>query len=116
MKTNILGTAFLVLLLAFGAGSARASVKGDLNGDQIVSIVDVTLLVDIILGEADDYDEYAADLNGDSYVTVADLTLLVNIILGGDYNLITDSTGGEVTDDPAIGPAQMPRGPTPLPE
>ena len=84
MKTNILGTAFLVLLLAFGAGSARASVKGDLNGDQVVS--------------------------------VSDVTLLVNIILGGDYNLIPDSTGGEVTDDPAIGPAQMPRGPTPLPE
>ena len=115
MKTNILGTAFLVLLLAFGAGSARASVKGDLNGDQIVSIVDVTLLVDIILGEADDYDEYAADLNGDSYVTVADLTLLVNIILGG-YSFIPGSKDGEVTDDPAIGPAQMPRGPTPLPE
>ena len=84
MKTNILGTAFLVLLLAFGSGSARASVKGDLNGDQVVS--------------------------------VSDVTLLVNIILGGDYNLIPDSTGGEVTDDPAIGPAQMPRGPPPLPE
>ena len=113
MKTNILRTAFLALLLAFAAGSVRASVKGDFNGDQTVSVTDVTLLLNIILGETDDYDEYAADLNGDSYITVADVTLLVNIILGGDYSFIPDTQGGEVTDDPAIGPAQMPRGSTP---
>ena len=109
MRTHILRTTLLALLLALAAGGARASVKGDVNGDQMVSVTDVTLLVNIILGETDDYDEYAADLNGDSYITVADVTLLVNIILGGDYSFIPDTQGGEVSDDPAIGPAQAPQ-------
>ena len=81
MKINILRTAFLALLLAFSAGSARASVKGDLNGD--------------------------------SDITVSDVTILVNAILNGDYSFILDDNSGEVTDDPAIGPAQMPRGTKP---
>ena len=108
MRTHILRTTLLALLLALAAGGARASVKGDVNGDQMVSVTDVTLLVNIILGETDDYDEYAADLNGDGFISIADVTLLVNIILGGDYSFISDTQGGEVTDDPAIGPAQAP--------
>ena len=76
MRTHILRTSLLALLLALAAGGARASVKGDVNGDQMVSVTDVTLLV--------------------------------NIILGGDYSFISGSKDGEVTDDPAIGPAQAP--------
>ena len=75
MRTYI-RTSLLALLLALAAGGARASVKGDVNGDQMVSVTDVTLLV--------------------------------NIILGGDYSFIPDTKDGEVTDDPAIGPAQAP--------
>ena len=75
MRTYI-RTSLLALLLALAAGGARASVKGDVNGDQMVSVTDVTLLV--------------------------------NIILGGDYSFIPGSKDGEVTDDPAIGPAQAP--------
>ena len=54
-------------------------VPGDVNGDGDVTIADVTLLVNIILGKNDD--TTAADVNGDGEVTIADVTALVNIIL-----------------------------------
>lgn len=54
---------------------------GDVNGDGTVNISDVTLLVNIILGNATD--PYGnADVNGDGTVNISDVTLLVNIILG----------------------------------
>lgn len=65
-------------------------LAGDVNGDNQVSIADVTALVNIILGKATpdtnpEYDFDAADVNGDGGVpTIADVTALVNIILGKD--------------------------------
>jgi len=57
--------------------------KGDVNGDNDVSIADVTTLVNIILGrESEEYNSSWADVNEDSSITVADVTTLVNIILG----------------------------------
>lgn len=61
---------------------------GDVNRDGIVSIADVTALVNIILGKAkypednDKYDFEAANVNGDEIISIADVTALVNIILG----------------------------------
>ena len=56
---------------------------GDVNEDGVVDIADVTLLVDIILGNiTGEYD--MADVNGDSAMSVTDVTKLVNIILGED--------------------------------
>jgi len=61
---------------------------GDVTRDGIVSIADVTALVNIILGKAkypndnDKYDFEAANVNGDEIISIADVTALVNIILG----------------------------------
>ncbi len=62
------------------------SMLGDVNRDGIVTIADVTALVDIILGkdstEPYTYDHLAADVNQDSSITIADVTALVDVILG----------------------------------
>ena len=61
------------------------TLKGDINRDGIVTIADVTALVNIILGTSSlssDDDQRLADVNGDGTVTIADVTALVNIILG----------------------------------
>ena len=53
---------------------------GDVNKDGVVSIADVTALVNIILGKG--FDPENADVNADGAITIADVTALVNIILG----------------------------------
>jgi hypothetical protein len=64
------------------------SLRGDVNRDGLVTIADVTALVNIILGKvtysanADKYDFEAANVNGDEQISIADVTALVNIILG----------------------------------
>ena len=53
---------------------------GDVNKDGIVTIADVTALVNIILGRG--FDPENADVNADGAITIADVTALVNILLG----------------------------------
>jgi hypothetical protein len=56
---------------------------GDVNGDKQITIADVTMLVNIILGKTTSgFDTRVADVNGDNVVTIADVTALVNKILG----------------------------------
>lgn len=68
-----------------GAQRSRAKIwepgiKGDVNGDGMVNISDVTTLVNIILGKS--YDRTGmADVNNDDNVNISDVTTLVNIIL-----------------------------------
>ncbi|MBQ9285042.1 MAG: endonuclease [Bacteroidaceae bacterium] len=61
-------------------------IIGDINRDGVITIADVTALVNIILGKDDDephlYNHAAADVNEDGGITIADVTALVNIILG----------------------------------
>ena len=65
----------------------ESQLEGDVNKDGFVNVSDVTLLVDIILGETiDDIDEEAADINCDGILSVGDVTTLVNIILGYTSN------------------------------
>jgi len=65
-----------------------AKQKYDVNGDGVLTIADVTALVNIILGKAtresdsEQYDFDVTDVNGDGQTTIADVTALVNIILG----------------------------------
>ena len=57
-------------------------LRGDVNQDGYVTIADVTMLVNIILGKQTDYELAVADVNQDGRISIADVTALVNIILG----------------------------------
>jgi polyhydroxybutyrate depolymerase len=61
--------------------SQFTSMLGDINGDGIINILDVILLVGVILDG-----EYiqSGDLNSDGSVDVLDIVSIVNIILGED--------------------------------
>lgn len=62
---------------------AVSTLKGDVNNDRLVTIADVTALVNIILGKPQSNIRLDnADINDDGSVTIADVTALVNIILG----------------------------------
>ncbi len=61
------------------------NILGDVNCDGIITIGDVTALVNIILGKdapENSYDYSVTDVNRDGTITIADVTALVNIILG----------------------------------
>ena len=58
-----------------------SSLTGDLNGDGMLNILDVVVLVNIVLGNGEPVD--AGDLNSDGMLNVLDVVILVNIILGG---------------------------------
>jgi len=61
----------------------QTALKGDVNSDGEVTVADVNLLIDIILGATVDADTLArADVNGDGEVTVADVNAVIDIILG----------------------------------
>jgi hypothetical protein len=55
-------------------------LSGDVNGDEIINVLDIILTVNIILG-LDDYNS-TADVNGDEIINVLDIVSLINIILG----------------------------------
>ena len=55
------------------------SVVGDINGDEIINVLDVVIIVNMIVSNAEYMQE--ADLNDDSIVNVLDIVLLVNLIL-----------------------------------
>ena len=60
-----------------------APALGDVNGDGIVSIADVLLLVSHILGQDSDLFIAAnSDMNGDNIFSVADVTMIVSLIFG----------------------------------
>ena len=58
------------------------SRRGDVNMDGIVSISDVTDLIDILLGSVlTIYDPVAADVNGDGCILINDVTDLIDMVL-----------------------------------
>lgn len=57
---------------------------GDINGDNDITISDLTCLVNILLGDTSNsnYNYDAANVNGDAGITPADVKAIVNMILG----------------------------------
>ncbi len=61
------------------------SGSGDVNGDGELTIKDVTMILDFLLGSsATDFNELNADVTGDGLVTIADATTLIDMLLGGN--------------------------------
>jgi len=59
--------------------------KGDVNGNNQITIADVVVLVNHILGKSsDNFIIQNADINGNGKITIADAVGLVNIILQGN--------------------------------
>ncbi len=56
---------------------------GDVNHDKEVNIVDVTALVDYLLGNGE-ICLTCADVDGDEDVNIADVTALIDRLLGGN--------------------------------
>ena len=73
-------------------GSSSDYLMGDVNDDGIVSVADVTLIVNCILLGSNEIDNARADVNGDNLISISDVTSLVDIILGNS----------PVTTSPAI--------------
>ena len=55
------------------------TIAGDVNGDLVVNIVDVVMLIDMILN--DNINNPSADINQDNVVNIVDIVMLVDIIL-----------------------------------
>ena len=64
-----------------GSGSSCGNA-GDINGDSILNVLDVVLLVNLVLDGAGQADP-CADVNGDGVLNVLDIVLTVNLILNG---------------------------------
>ena len=58
----------------------NSSNRGDINGDELVNVTDVTALVAYLNSQAT-YDKNACDVNGDGLVNISDVTTLINILL-----------------------------------
>ena len=59
----------------------NGSLLGDTNGDTNINVLDVIIMVNMILGEAE-INLNTADMNSDGLVNVSDVVLLINSILG----------------------------------
>jgi hypothetical protein len=58
---------------------------GDVNGDSDISLVDILILVDIILGDNNSQCGYeAGNVNGDGVINIMDVIRLVQLIVGGN--------------------------------
>ena len=66
-----------------GDGCAQNSL-GDINGDSLINILDVIIVVNVVLGiNPDDNCELElSDLNGDGILNILDIVIVVNIVLG----------------------------------
>lgn len=69
---------------SFTVTVTSSSRPGDVNMDGSISIDDVTVLIDILLGSVlNNYDLGAADVDGDGRVSIDDVTALIDILLSG---------------------------------
>ena len=78
----------LLILLDEIAETAPTGMRGDVNGDNLIDINDVTLLIDVVLGKNVEYNAVGADCNvegGDGIIDINDVTVLINRVLTGNW-------------------------------
>ncbi len=62
------------------------TLRGDVNDDGDVTVVDVTILIDYLLSGEGEINFDAADANLDEAVTVADVTAIIDFLLSGSWD------------------------------
>jgi len=62
------------------SGIPNNIILGDINGDEILNVLDIVLMINMIL---DNEYSIVADVNEDGFVNVIDVVLMVNILVGG---------------------------------
>ena len=68
--------------------AVSTDMRGDVNGDTLIDINDVTLLIDVVLGKNVTYNAAGADCNvdgGDGTIDINDVTTLINRVLTGNW-------------------------------
>ena len=64
--------------------SPRKQQMGDLDGDGVITVNDISLLIEAYLAGGEGYDLALCDIDGDGQITIEDITLLIEIYLGGE--------------------------------
>lgn len=59
----------------------NGSLLGDTNGDALINVLDVIIMVNMIVGNSE-FNLDTADMNDDGLINVSDVVILINIILG----------------------------------
>ena len=82
--------------MALATVSANAALRGDVNGDDEVTVADVNIIIDHILRGG--YNT-ACDVNGDNEVTIADVNVVIDVILEGGEEPPYDGpvVGGDIS-------------------
>lgn len=65
-------------------GGTEEKVQGDVNGDGVVDVADISAIISVMAGEPapDDSPSDIADVNGDGTVDVADISTVISIMAG----------------------------------
>ena len=80
--------------------SAQSTLPGDVNGDNVVDVLDVMTVVNKVLRiEVTVFITSNADLNSDNQIDVSDVMLLVNLVLHGDQGMGSGSVEDPDVDD-----------------
>ncbi|MAX10497.1 MAG: hypothetical protein CMG13_06595, partial [Candidatus Marinimicrobia bacterium] len=74
------------------------SLAGDVNGDEVVNVLDIIQTVNMALGSQDP-DYMNADINSDGIINVLDVILIANMLLDGR---ISESTNARVSIDDGV--------------
>ena len=79
--------------IVFPITAIPGTIIGDVTADTYINVQDIVRLVNIILGEGaepQEFELYCGDVNGDGLIDIGDLVLLVNYIMGVGRESIGD--------------------------
>ena len=77
------GTSMVRVLEVLREIGGKAPLLGDVNGDGVVDVTDVTMLIDAVLdNSSEEFRADRADINADGMMDVTDVSLLIGIALG----------------------------------
>ncbi len=101
-KLKLLANGTIIPLHAYIAQQSENTglIKGDINGDKAVSVVDVMIVVGYIIGNVTEIVFSQADINGDGSIDVTDVMSIVWMILHSaesDYDNFRVFVDGEET-------------------